>query len=113
MRVRRLLLDEHEERLKRGLCPKCQRFSLQKIDVNESHPLPKVKYRIKESFWSCSGPESFNCYFISSIEGDTIFESADGVDVINFDTTPVKYSGAKVIKRRKSGEIVEITPREL
>jgi hypothetical protein len=113
MRVRRILLDEHEERIRREICPRCNKFSLQRSEVKTCQSIPKAKYKFVEHFWSCAGPDSFNCYFISSDLGDTLFESSEGVDVINFDDNPktIGYLGAKIIKRRKNGERVEISPQ--
>jgi hypothetical protein len=111
MRVRRILLDEHAERVRRNKCPKCKKFFLQKHDVKEAKLLPKAKYKFVDHFWSCSGPDSFNCYFVSSDSGDTLFESSEGVEIIDFSTEiKPQYSGGKIVKRLKNGDRINITP---
>jgi hypothetical protein len=110
MRVRRILLDEHSERLRRNRCPKCNNHPLHRVEVADQQHLPRTKYKIVDHFWTCSGPDSFNCYFISSISGDTVFESTEGVSIIDFEEIPVPRKGGKIVKRTKSGHVIDLTP---
>jgi len=111
MRVRRILLEEHEERLKRNKCPRCNNFSLQKINVKDCSNPPKTKFKLSDYFWSCGGPEAFKCYFISSDLGSTLFESSEGVEIIDFNIgSQPKYTGGKIVKRLKTGECIELKP---
>jgi hypothetical protein len=100
MKVRRLLLDEHAERLKRNICPRCKKFSLNEISINEENPAPPAKFKIIGSYFACSGPLGYNCYFISSIKGSTVFESSECVDPIEFNEEPVKAPVSTVVRRR-------------
>lgn len=108
MRVRRILLDEYKERLRREKCPRCLKSSLQKLELTQDQPLPKTKYKFSESFWACSGPSGTSCYFMAGLASPVLFESAEGVDIIDFTEDYVKPTGAKIIRRRGS-ERVEIT----
>lgn len=107
MRVRRILLDEHKERLRRGQCPRCNKFSLQKLEISAEKPGPQVRYKLAQDYWACSGPAGFSCYFMSGIQDTTMFESAEGVDLIDFTQESVRPQGAKIIRRR-GGECVNI-----
>lgn len=110
MRVRRILLDEHSERIRRDKCPKCNIFPLQKLEVKYQQQLPKTKYKLIDHFWACAGPDSFNCYFISSTSGDTVFESSEGVSIIDFnEEKQINHKVGKIVKRLKTGQMVDIT----
>ena len=109
MKVRRILLDEYKERLRREKCPRCLKFSLQKVEITQDQPLPKTKYKFLESFWVCGSPSGFSCYFMAGFASPILFESAEEVDIIDFTEDYVKPSGAKIIRRR-GGECVEIKP---
>lgn len=107
MKVRRILLDEYKERLRRSQCPRCKKFSLQKLDITPDIPTPTSRYRLTKSYWACSGPAGFSCYFMSDIQDTTMFESAEGVDLIDFTEENVKSQPTKIVRRRK-GECVSI-----
>ncbi len=109
VKVRRILLDEYKERLRRGKCPRCLKSSLQMVEITQDQPLPKTKYKFLESFWVCGSHPDFSCYFMAGLASPILFESAEGVDIIDFTEDYVKPSGAKIIRRR-GGECVEIKP---
>lgn len=111
VKVRRILLDEHKERLKRSKCPRCNKFQLKKIEIAESQPLPATKYKLTKDYWICGGPSNFLCYFMSGISGPILFESAEDVELIDFTEEYSKPASAKIVRRR-GGECVEITPAD-
>ena len=110
MKVRRILLDEHAERLRRGTCPRCNKFSLVNIQVNKGQQLPRSKYKICNSYWECSGPDKFLCFFMSDLSGSVVFESSDGVSLIDFTVENEKNNYARLVRRR-AGNCVDLTPR--
>ena len=107
MKVRRILLDEYKERLRRNQCPRCNKFSLQKLDVLPGVPSPVARYKLTKSYWACSGPSGFSCYFMSDIQDATMFESAEGVDLIDFTEETTRPQPTKIVRRR-GGERVNI-----
>jgi hypothetical protein len=100
MKVRRLLLDEHTERLKRSKCPRCKTSSLQEVDVSSIICLPQTKYKFEKSYWVCGGPMGHDCYFLSSMSGSTLFESVEGVPPIDFIEEPPQTARSTVVRRR-------------
>ena len=106
MRVRRLLLDEHCERIRRNICPRCKKFSLKEIFADQ---LPKTKYKSDKSAWICEGHEDFSCYMLSSSSSDVLFETSEGVTLIDFseNDNQLKKSQSTVVRRR-AGEVTEI-----
>jgi hypothetical protein len=103
MKVRRLLLDEHAERLKRNKCPRCNNASLQEVDVSSATCLPQTRYKFEKTYWICGGHMGHDCYFLSSISGNTLFESAEGAPPIDFIEEPpqaAKTARSTVVRRR-------------
>lgn len=110
MKVRKLLSEEHEERLKQSICPRCKSHQL--IEVVKGNETPKLKYDPGHVFWACSGPLGQKCFLISSCYVDTIFETSEETKPVSFNeeqkTSSTPYTGARIIRRRK-GEISDIT----
>jgi hypothetical protein len=107
MRVRRLLADEHAERLKQLKCPRCKNHALHSATRGED--TPHLRYEPGEIFWACSGPAGQSCYLLSSAAAETIFETSDGTKAVCFDEAPPQPPPAARIVRRRHGECVDIT----
>jgi hypothetical protein len=106
MRVRRLLLDEHCERIRRNICPRCKKFSLKEIFTDQ---LPKTKYKSHKSVWTCEGHEDFSCYILSSQSSDVLFETCEGVSLIDFSENDLQTKKVKsTVFRRRAGEVTEV-----
>lgn len=108
MRVRRLLSDEHEERLKQVTCPRCKMHHLRQAVNGDFKPI--LKYNLGENYWICSSEEGARCYLLSSKDVDIVFETSEGTKPVSFEEPPVSppVSFARIIRRRK-GEVIDIT----
>ncbi len=109
MKVRRLLLEEHEERLKQSVCPRCKSHQL--IQAVKGSETPKLRYDPGHVFWTCSGPLGQKCFLMSSCYVDTIFETSDETKPVSFDQeqkVSPPYTGARIVRRRK-GKVFDVT----
>ncbi len=104
MKVRRLLKEEHEERLRKGYCPRCKTYSLINVEITKFVDLPPVKHKLIQSYWKCNGPHGFLCYFISSEKGPVIFESANGTKPVEFSEQKEDNKISTIIRRKKKVE---------
>jgi hypothetical protein len=101
MRIRRLIREEYEERIKKRYCPRCKTYSLVNVEINNYIDLPLVRHKFIHSFWKCSGPHGFLCYFLSSDKGTTIFESFTGVKPVEYSNEEPVIQNPTVIRRTK------------
>lgn len=108
MRVRRLLADEHAERLRQVKCPRCKSNDLHLACKNEE--MPRLRHDPGEKFWICSGPEGKFCYILSSASVETIFETSEGTKPVSFEEVlKVPPPSVARIVRRRHGECIDIT----
>lgn len=109
MKVRKLLLEEHEERLKQSICPRCKSHQL--IQTVKGIETLRLRYDPGNIHWICSGPLGQRCFLMSSCHVDTIFETSEETKPVSFEEnvkiTP-QNTGARIVRRRH-GQILDIT----
>ena len=103
--MRKLLLEERDERLKQKICPRCKKFNLVETSL-ESYQRPHVRYKMSETLWSCSSPSGPFCYILAGEKDSTIFETSDEVEPVEFFENK-SINSTKVIRRR-GGEVFEV-----